>query len=268
VVVPHGPLHQLSFAALPDADERPLLVRTPALCYAPSATVLLRPRATPTPAALRPCLALGYDGAQGYELRHTEAEAAAIAALCGGDAWHGAPGARARLERVAGDYRWLHLACHGEFDLAEPLRSALEVGPGERLSAAEVIAGWSLRADLVVLSACRSGVSHIVRGDEPMGLVRAFLKAGAAMVLVTLWPVEDTSARLFMECFYGALVAQGRDCDPAVALRHAQQTLRTATSAELQASRRAWSTPGAGELDISYADPLYWAGYVLVQGRR
>lgn len=268
IIIPHGPLHHLSFTALLDADNRPLLHRTPALCYAPSASVLLRARMAGDTEAPRSCLALGYDGAEGYDLRHTEAEAAAIAALCGGDAWEGSPGVCTRLGSAAGDYRLLHLACHGEFDLAQPLRSALMVGPGEHLSAAEVLTSWNLRADLVVLSACRSGVSHIVRGDEPMGLVRAFLTAGAAMVLVTLWPVEDSSARLFMECFYRALVTQSENSDPAVALRAAQETVRTATAAEIHVHQRDWGTDTSEQAPQSYADPIYWAGYVLVQGRR
>ena len=288
VVVPHGPLHQLPFATLLDPTGRSLLDRMLRLTYAPSATVLLQALARRQRQPTQPCLALGYDGPvqrsrarlraavgamrhnTARRLRHTEAEAATVARICEGVAWRGRVGMRRRLQREAGRYRWLHLACHGEFDLDDPLRSWLEIGPGERLSAAEVLASFQLRADLVTLSACRSGVSRVLRGDEPMGLVRAFLSAGARAVLVTLWPVEDTSARLLMERFYAALLEQKDAADPAAALQIAQRDLRDLTIAELRDRLRAWGED-AGDLteglDASlqpYADPAFWAAYVLV----
>src|SRR5262249_54906829 len=157
------------------------------------------------------------------------------------------------------------IACHGEFDLNDPLRSWLQIGPDERLSAADVIAGLQLQAELVTISACRSGMSRVVRGDEPLGLIRAFLSAGARAVLVTLWPVEDTSARLLMEHFYTALLAQGESADPAAALRSAQQALRSLTVAELRDRFISWgeeAAPITDELDDDtqpYADPAFWA---------
>jgi CHAT domain-containing protein len=162
------------------------------------------------------------------------------------------------------------LACHGEFDLDDPLRSWLEIGPNERLSAADVIGSFALDAELVVLSACRSGVSRVLRGDEPMGLVRAFLSAGARAVLVTLWPVEDSSARLLMERFYLAMQAETA-CDPAAALQIAQSYLRGLTLAQARDILAGW---GEEVADITpnesaarpYADPAFWAAYVLVGG--
>jgi CHAT domain-containing protein len=210
-------------------------------------------------------LALGYDGAAGRRLRHTEAEAAAIARLCGGEVWRGASVMTGKLRDAAGAYRWLHLACHGEFDLEEPLRSWLEIGPGERLSAATVLDEFTLSAELVTLSACRSGVSRVLRGDEPIGLVRAFLSAGARAVLVTLWPVEDISARILMERFYRALLVDG---DPAVALQGAQRTLRNLTLAEVREIMAGWGEEVAdmpAEDSVQpYADTAFWAAYALI----
>lgn len=261
VVVPHGPLHQLPFAALGDSAGT-LLDHQPPLAFAPSATLLSaigsRPRAEG-----KPCLALGYDG-DGRALRHTEPEAATVVKICGGDLWTGAQGVCERLRAEAGQYRRLHLACHGEFDLDDPLRSWLEVGPGERLSAAEIIEHWSLDAELVTLSACRSGISRILHGDEPMGLVRALLQAGARSVLVTLWPVEDISARILMQRFYELLLTIG---DPARALQQAQCYLRDLPRDELVA----WLQVHGDEPAIlpdgaerPFADPFFWAPYALV----
>jgi CHAT domain-containing protein len=166
-------------------------------------------------------------------------------------------------------FRWVHLACHGEFDLDDPLRSCLEVGPEERLYASEIIEHWSLEADLVTLSACRSGISRVLRGDEPMGLVRAFLQAGARAVLVTLWPVEDISARILMEHFYTALCAGGDRVGGRIALQQAQRYLRDLSHDELRIWLRERDIepamrPEIGPHDRPFADPLFWAPYALV----
>jgi CHAT domain-containing protein/Tfp pilus assembly protein PilF len=286
VIVPHGPLHQLPFAALLDADHRALLDQAPRLSYTPSATLLLRtghPQSTTAPPDLEDpggsselafgrksmCLALGYDGGSASRLRHTEAEALAVAQLCGGSALRGAHGIRAQLLANAPACRWLHLACHGEFNLDDPLDSWLEIGPGERLSAAEVLAELRLDADLVTLSACRSGLSRVLRGDEPFGLVRAFLSAGARTVLVTLWEVEDVSARLLMEQFYRILLEQGTVRDLAGALRSAQHHLRNLSAAEVRAQLATWGADDSlvGGAERPFADPSFWAAYMLVRRR-
>lgn len=262
IIVPHGPLHQVPFAALSHEAEQYPPAQPARLSYSPSVSVLLS--APPvTDARQAPCLALGYDGAAGYELRHTEAEARAIAARLGGTAWHGAPGIIERFRTGAAGYRIIHLACHGEFNLAEPLDSLLELGPGERLRALDVIADLRLRAELVTLSACRSGLSRILRGDEPLGLVRAFMQAGTRAVLVTLWPVDDRAARLLMELFYTRLSNNGSD--PAAALQEARRELRRLDA------RRASEILGepidaADELPFAAAE--HWAGYVIVESGR
>jgi CHAT domain-containing protein len=265
IIVPHGPLHQLPFAALADAGQRALLDRARRIWHAPSATVRLRAAARLPGAPSLPCLAISCDGDLG-ELRHTGPEARAVAERCGGDLWANQAGARQRLIAEAGRYRLLHLACHGLFDLDDPQASWLEVGPGERLTAAEVHAELRLAAELVVLSACRSGVSRVLRGDEPIGLARAFLGAGARAVLVTLWPVEDSSARLLIEHFYAELLRGGARPDApdaADALRSAQIALRSMSAGEA-AARLGAPPPVAGPQP--YADPRYWAAYVLVVG--
>jgi tetratricopeptide (TPR) repeat protein len=245
VLAPHGPLHQLPFAALLDPAGSPLLDRAPALVSTPSATLLLRAPRSQGPPTGRSCLALGYNGDEARGLRHPEAEAAAVAALCGGDHWRPQTGRLARLAREAGRYRWLHLACHGEFNLEDPLASWLDLGPGERLSAAAILRDLRLEAELVTLSACRSGLSRVLRGDEPLGLVRALLGAGARAVLATLWEVEDRSARLLMEELYRGLMA---GAPPAAALVAAQHWLRDLEEGGAR----------------PFADPRYWAAYTLV----
>jgi CHAT domain-containing protein/tetratricopeptide (TPR) repeat protein len=267
VIVPHGPLHHIPFAALLDQSGAPLLDLDVRLSNAPSATVLLHQLAAPPSAAARPCLALGYAGGDAHDLRHTEAEAAAVAELCGGEIWRGDAGTAARLGRAALEYRWVHLACHGEFDTDDPLASWLLVGPEQRLRARDILAGLRFDADLITLSACYSGVSRVLRGDEPLGLVRALLGAGARAVLVTLWPVEDSSARLLMESFYRRLLDQPAAPDLAATLQAAQRELRELPAAAAR-DRLGADHFAASGLDPAaahpYADPFFWAGYVVI----
>ena len=81
------------------------------------------------------------------------------------------------------------------------------------------IFGLDLNARLVVLSACETGLGKLSRGDELVGLQRAFLYAGTPAVVTTLWKVDDRASFRLMEHFYAHLEAAG----PAAALRTAQR---------------------------------------------
>ncbi|MEM8535355.1 MAG: CHAT domain-containing tetratricopeptide repeat protein [Chloroflexota bacterium] len=267
IVVPHGPLHQLSFAVLLDPAGACLLDQIAHMSYAPSATVLFQSMMRTSRVPDHSCLAFGFDGVGDRQLRHTEAEAAQVAHVCRGDVVHRVTDLQRQCLDVADSYRYIHFACHGEFAIDDPLNSWLEPGPDTRITATRIMAEAQLCAELVVLSACRSGVSHIVRGDEPMGFIRAFMLAGARAVLVTLWPVEDISARLLMERFYQLLMAQEGVHNIAAALREAQCYLRELTIAEIHAQIHQWEEhiEVTGEPnDQPYATPAFWAPYVVV----
>jgi tetratricopeptide (TPR) repeat protein len=257
VVLPHGPLHQVPFAALTIAGQP--LTELVELSYAPSATVLLRVLAERAAAPTQRCLALGYASADGA-LRHTAAEAERVAARCVGRAWPAGASSIDQLVAEARGCRYLHLACHAEFDFADPLASWLEIGPGLRMRAAEVLERMQISAELVVLSACRSGVSRVVRGDEPIGLARAFLGVGARAVLVTIWPVEDSAARLLMDAFYTCLM-RDPSATPASALREAQQILR---AMPFETARALLGGEPPNTHALPYVDPFFWAGYALI----
>jgi CHAT domain len=74
-------------------------------------------------------------------------------------------------------------------------------------------------------SACQTGVGQVATGDATWSLARAFQKAGARVVVTSLWRVPDQSTRLLMEDFYGAFL---KDDAPAEALRHAQTAAMSA----------------------------------------
>lgn len=267
--IPHGPLHYVPFAALLGADG-------PALALAPSATILLRSCLGQPRGRAGGRLALGYNGGASARLRYAEAEARHIARLAGGQALAGGQPKGADLLAAGPGTQWLHIAGHAVYDPHDPLASALQLGEGETLSARAIIARLTLGADLVTLSACASGVTHVVPGDELLGLQRAFLYAGAPAVVCAQWEAADLVTLLLMDRFYAGLLAGQA---PAAALRDAQAALRATTGRELQATLDRWRAQQpalaaelAGLPDVPaelydqqlYADPIHWAAFVLI----
>jgi CHAT domain-containing protein len=99
----------------------------------------------------------------------------------------------------------IHLASHGEFDPINPLFSSVRLArdPANdgRLEAEEIF-GLDLKADLVVLSACQTGLGDLQRGDDVVGMNRAFLFAGTHALLSSLWRVSDVATAIEMKQFY------------------------------------------------------------------
>jgi CHAT domain-containing protein/tetratricopeptide (TPR) repeat protein len=292
-IAPHGPLHFVPFHALIQADGQPLLqAGGPHLIYTPSPSSLFAARVRRQAAGTVSRLAIGYDGDAGQRLWLAEAEAEYVIAGADARAWNGPAPKKARLCREARRYRELHFSCHGAFDSDSPLDSALSIAAGEHLTAREIIEQMPLDCDLVVLSACESGLSKVHRGDEVYGLLRAFLCAGAKVVIATLWRVDERVAALFAHHFYDRL-AQGATY--AEALHTTQLYLQTVTRQEalsalqqVVSSVRPQATPSlagahpagpaedgalathllalmAGDpAEPLFADPSHWAAFILV----
>ncbi|MEB3271356.1 MAG: CHAT domain-containing protein [Synechococcus sp.] len=163
----------------------------------------------------------------------TAREAAAISALLGGGGQRREGFAASRSALLGADltaYPILHIATHGSVDGRQPERSRLLLslyGPdGRPIDGAlrlQDIYNLRLAADLVVLSACQSGLGGLVRGEGLVGLTRGFLHAGARRVLASLWDVDDTSTAVLMQRFYRGLLQE--KLPPAAALRRAQLAL-------------------------------------------
>lgn len=100
--------------------------------------------------------------------------------------------------------------------------------------------------DLVVLSACQTGLGQVEPIEGVYGLQRAFKKAGVKSILMTLWKVDDEATQLFMTEFYRDYL---KNNSKQHALKAAQEYLKHYTSDE-------------GE--HVYSDPYYWAGFVLL----
>jgi len=137
-----------------------------------------------------------------------------------------------------------HFATHGIFDWLKPRSSALLLARGERLTVGRLLDEPALgHPRLVVLSACETGFYDFQRiSSEFIGLPGAFLQAGAAGVIGSLWSVDDVSTALLMIRFYDLHL--GQKVAPAAALRQAQLWLRDATREDLQAYVQATQTNG------------------------
>lgn len=142
------------------------------------------------------------------------------------------------------NYRIVHFASHGLIDEEHPQFSSLilNAGGGEDgyLTMREVF-DLKLNADLVVLSACKSGLGQRIRGEGVNGLSRSFLGAGAASVLVSLWNVSDRSTSDFMTSFYREM-----------------ETAKLSKAAALKAARRKMI------LGQKYSHPYYWSPFILI----
>jgi len=145
------------------------------------------------------------------------------------------------------DYRILHLATHGLLNSEHPDLSGVILSlvdeHGKSVNGflrLHDIYNLDLSADLVVLSACRTGLGKSVNGEGIVGLSSGFMYAGAKSVVASLWKVDDNATAEFMSYFYAAMLRDG--LPPAVALRTAKLEMRK---------------------QVRWREPFYWAGFVL-----
>jgi len=124
-------------------------------------------------------------------------------------------------------YRMVHFSTHGLLDSRHPELSGLvlslvdEAGrPQEGFLRLHEIYRLRLNADLVVLSACQTGLGKEVRGEGLIGLVRGFMYAGAPRVMASMWEVDDAATTELMKSFYKGVLQE--KLTPAAALRAAQ----------------------------------------------
>lgn len=267
--MPHGPIHTIPLHALLAENGQPIVHENgPLILYSPSASILFQREKAETPVALetlRSCLALGYSGTGVNKIEQAEKNARHIASLWNGDAIVGTFPKIDRLIKESGRYRYIHFACHGKFNMDDPLQSELLLAENERLTAEMVISSLKLNCELVILSACETGMTRIHRGDEHDGLVRAFMIAGAKMVLTANWEIPDHSTAILMAHFH-TLLKSG--IEPAVALKEAQLYLKNLTVAEAEATYKRLQIgnfPNQGKRpDAIYFDqPAYWSAFTL-----
>jgi CHAT domain-containing protein/tetratricopeptide (TPR) repeat protein len=223
-LVPHRLLHGVPIHALP-VDSQPLIVDHP-VAYAPASGLLpLAQNLAKGTGRLDSCVSFGVV---------FEEEASAVAALFDTEPTGPAGLTAATVQDQCAGKDVCHFSCHGYYNADYPLASGLilqperdpstPVDPGRLLTARQVM-DMRLRAELICVSACESGSSKIAEGDELLGLIRAFLHAGAPSVVVSLWAVDAATTRDLMVAFYRHLRGQylaSRTIDKAGALQQAQ----------------------------------------------
>lgn len=195
VVIPHGVLHGLPFAALHDGSE--YLTDRFTISYAPSARLLHLTGNRPAGRGEGVLIASASD----EQAPEIETEARRLHQLLGGSRL--LSGAEANAERLRQEMpgaRIVHIAAHGYFQRDNPLFSAIRLH-GSWLTVFDLYR-FDLKADLVTLSGCSTGLAEVVGADELVGLVRGLLQAGARSALLSLWDVHDQSTAEFMEIFY------------------------------------------------------------------
>lgn len=231
IVVPHGFLHYLPFHALFDGQR--YLIDDYTVSYAPSASIYAHCHGRSANGGGL-SLILGVPSSESpYILEEVHSVADSVpdpVVLLGTDASEEALRGKAPRSRI------IHIATHGYFRQDNPMFSAIRLG-GSHLSLYDLYQ-LKLPVELVTLSACATGLSVVVDGDELLGLVRGLLYAGAQSLLVTLWDVHDRTTAEFMRTFYSQL---SKDQDKAMALRNAIVALRE-----------------------RHPHPYFWAPYALV----
>ncbi|CAA9443714.1 MAG: hypothetical protein AVDCRST_MAG37-1612 [uncultured Rubrobacteraceae bacterium] len=233
-IVPHGLLHRVPFHALFDGES--YLLERFEVTYAPSAKVY---------SLCQKRISRGLDKALALSVADplipavTEEAHAVARHFPVAEVLSDRRATVAALRAKAPGYGILHLACHGSFKSDNPMFSSLKLGDGW-LTAADVL-DLDLAGALVTLSACESGRNEVFAGDELIGLTRAFLGAGAATLVASLWLVQDETTAELMEKWYEHL---RKGVGRAAALRNAQLALKDRCP-----------------------HPYYWAPFVLIGQR-
>jgi CHAT domain-containing protein len=152
------------------------------------------------------------------------------------------------LRPELGEYRIVHFATHGMLNNIHPELSGIvlslvdkEGQPQDGFLRLQDIYNLNLPAELVVLSACQSGLGKEIKGEGLIGLTRGFMYAGAPRVVASLWKVDDRATSELMKRFYQGMLGPER-LRPAGALRQAQLSI--------------WKQK-------QWREPYYWAAFVL-----
>ncbi len=220
LIVPHQRLHLVPFEGMP-AGEGPLIDQV-RIVRCPAAEVLRgRPRRAPGKGKKTRALICGTHHT-GLDAIASELEAVAAAFPKSRRRVLEDPTSEELLRRLP-SFDVVHLTAHGVFREDNPNFSYLSTRDGALFLMD--LYGRRIRAEMVTLSACRSGQAFTGQGDDLAGVAHGFLSAGARQLVASQWRVHDEATRDFMEAFYrhygGSAAA-----DPARALSAAAAEIR------------------------------------------
>ncbi len=276
IIIPHDVLHYLPFHALVGPDGHYLIEKYP-IYYLSSASLLQFVKEKRRAGGER-VLAFGNPdlGDPEKNLEFAELEAEEVKAAYPDSVIYVKKDAtEEKSKALSPNHDILHFATHAELNEDDPLSSAVllakEGKEDGRLEVREIF-GMNLKASLVVLSGCETGLGKLSTGDELVGLTRAFIYAGTPSVVASLWKVDDSSTAHLMSSFYRNLKTMTK----VEALRQAQLAMiRGDGRSDLLARRGVGGIGKLGETpssvlpalssnSISTAHPYFWAPFILV----
>ncbi|MEL7340398.1 MAG: CHAT domain-containing protein, partial [Bacteroidota bacterium] len=268
LMVPDGVLGYLPFEAL--MRSRPaqvgayktydFLLFAQRLSYTYSAEIWLEMRqkkstASKTLIAFAPTFGPGDNPNRGFDplrggfspLAHNQEEAEAVQATMGGRVLLGSEATELAFRQLAGQYQIIHLSSHARVNDTDPLYSQIAFSHTEKaeqdglITVAELFE-MHLPVEMIVLSACETGVGKLYRGEGISSQAKGFAYAGAKSIITTLWSINDAASSILMPDLYEGLQA-GMSKDEA---------LREAKLRYIQQS------------DQLGAHPFYWAAFVPI----
>ena len=180
-------------------------------------------------------------------LFHNTVEAQTIHEIMGGELLTGNAATYERVQQLAPEFSIIHLATHGKVDDEDADYSFLAFASDQNSSAyprlyVRELYNWRLPAEMVVLSACETGIGTLHKGEGIASLARAFTYAGAHSIITTLWSINDAQTAEIMEIFYKNLVA-GKNKDEALRLAKLEYIDRQ---------------------DHFHAHPFFWSAYIPI----
>jgi CHAT domain-containing protein len=274
IIVPHDVLHYLPFHALVGSDGRYLIEKYPV--YYLSSASLLQFIKEKRKAGGEKVLAFGNPdlGDPEKNLEYAELEAEEVKNVYPQSTVYVKKDAsEEKSKSLSPTYDILHFATHAQLNEDDPLSSAVLLAREDkedgRLEVREIF-GMDLKANLVVLSGCETGLGKLSTGDELVGLTRAFIYAGTPSVVASLWSVDDSSTAQLMASFYRNLKTMSK----VEALRQAQlELIRGEGRSDMLARRGVGGIGKLGEIvksesqdriSISTSHPYFWAPFILV----
>jgi len=259
IVVPHSVLHYLPYSAL--VHKGKYLIENYTLTYLPSATVM-KYISLGTENSQKSILAVGnpYLGKPELDLPAAEYEVKQIKEIYPSTQIFLKKDAnRTNISSGINDKRIIHFASHGEYNELFPLQSALRLSPvgadDGRLTTTDILS-FNLSAEMVVMSACQTGLGKLTMGDEVIGLNRAFLFAGASSVVSSLWNVNDEITALLMSHFYRNIQTMSKS----EALQKAQLAI---LKSRVKDNRERSIKFQNKSKNIDPSHPFFWAAFVL-----
>ena len=276
IIVPHDVLHYLPFHALLSPDGHYLIEKYP-VYYLSSASLLQFVKEKRKTGGEK-VLAFGNPdlGDPEKNLEFAELEAKEVkAAYPESSVYIRKEATEEKSKAFSANHDILHFATHAQLNEDDPLSSAVLLAKGGkedgRLEVREIF-GLDLKANLVVLSGCETGLGKLSTGDELVGLTRAFIYAGTPSVVASLWSVDDSSTAQLMASFYRNLKRMSK----VEALRQAQlELIRGEGRSDMLARRGVGGIGKLGEttksestsqssVSISTSHPYFWAPFILV----